>query len=99
MFFLYGWQDKAIEWLDRISKTLGYGRQLRGFSEADWYADKVFLTLISPLCLCTNNVLLVLFSLTDEIELGFWFVVVAGNSYLLVLQVWKVIKVQNKLAV
>lgn len=97
--FLYGWQDKAIEWLDRISKTLGYGRQLRGFSEADWYADKVFLTLISPLCLCTNNVLLVLFSLTDEIELGFWFVVVAGNSYLLVLQVWKVIKVQNKLAV
>ena len=96
--FLYGWQDKAIEWLDRISKTLGYGRQLRGFSEADWYADKVFLTLISPLCLCTNNVLLVLFSLTDEIELGFWFVVVAGNSYLLVLQVWKVIKVQNKLA-
>ena len=97
--FLYGWQDKAIEWLDHISKTLGYGRQLRGFSEADWYADKVFLTLISPLCLCTNNVLLVLFSLTDEIELGFWFVVVAGNSYLLVLQVWKVIKVQNKLAV
>ena len=97
--FLYGWQDKAIEWLDHISKTLGYGRQLRGFSDADWYTDKVFLTLISPLCLCTNNVLLVLFSLTDEIELGFWFVVVAGNSYLLVLQVWKVIKVQNKLAV
>ena len=97
--FLYGWQDKSIEWLDHISKTLGYGRQLRGFSEADWYADKVFLTLISPLCLCTNNVLLVLFSLTGEIELGFWFVVVAGNSYLLVLQVWKVITVQNKLAV
>ena len=94
--FLYGWQDKAIECFDRISKRLGFGRKLQRLSETDWYADKVFLTLISPLCLCTNNVLLVLFSLSDEIELGFWFIIVIGNSYLLVLQIWKIIKARNK---
>jgi len=97
--FLYGWQDKAVECFDRISKSLAHGKQLRDFSEAEWYEDRAFLTLASPLCLCTNNVLLVLFSLIDEIELGFWFIIVVVNSYLLVLQYWKISKVQNKFAV
>jgi len=93
---LYGWQDKTIEWFDRLSKKLGSKSKSHRFSENSWYGDKVFLTLISPLCLCTNNMLLVLFSLTDEIELGFWFVVV-GNFYLLLLQILKIIKTRNNL--
>jgi len=94
---LYGWQDKAIEWFDRLSKKLGSKSKSQGLSGNSWYGDKVFLTLISPLCLCTNNILLVLFSLADEIELGFWFVVVVGNFYLLLLQILKIIKTRNNL--
>ena len=92
---LYGWQDKAIEWFDRLSKKLGSKSKSQGLSGNSWYGDKVFLTLISPLCLCTNNILLVLFSLADEIELGFWFVVVVGNFYLLLLQILKIIKTRK----
>jgi hypothetical protein len=41
--------------------------------------------------------LLVFFSLADAIEFGFWFIVVVGNFYLLLLQVWKIIKTRNNL--
>jgi phosphatidylglycerophosphate synthase len=95
--FLYGWQDKTIEWFDRLSKKLGSTRKSQKLSEKNWYGDKIFLTLISPLCLCTNNMLLVFFSLLGEIEFGFWFIVLAGNVYLLILQVWKTIKVRSNL--
>ena len=97
--FLYGWQDKTIEYFDRISKKVRFGRQLQSFSEVDWYADKMFLTLISPLCLCTNNILIVLFSLFGKIELGFLFIVIIGNLYLIGLQSWKTFKPQKKFSV
>jgi phosphatidylglycerophosphate synthase len=93
---LYGWQDKTIEWFDRLSKTLG-SKKSQKLSEKNWYGDKVFLTLISPLCLCTNNMLLVFFSLADEIELGLWFVIIVGNACLLILQVWKIVKAKKNL--
>ena len=93
---LYGWQDKTIEWFDRLSKRLG-SKKPQKLSEKNWYGDKVFLTLISPLCLCTNNMLLVFFSLADEIELGLWFVVIVGNACLLILQVWKIAKAKKSL--
>jgi len=94
---LYGWQDKTIEWFDRLSKRLGSKRNPQKLSRSEWYGDKVFLTLISPLCLCTNNMLLVFFSLLNEIEFGLWFIVVVGNFCLLILQVWKIIKARNNL--
>ena len=93
---LYGWQDKTIEWFDRLSKRLG-SKKPQKLSEKNWYGDKVFLTLISPLCLCTNNMLLVFFSLADEIELGLWFVVIVGNACLLILQIWKIGKAKKNL--
>ena len=95
--FLYGWQDKTIEWFDRLSKKLGSKSKSRRLSENSWYGGKVFLTLTSPLCLCTNNMLLVFFSLADAIEFGFWFIVVVGNFYLLLLQILKIIKTRNNL--
>ena len=95
--FLYGWQDKTIDWFDRLSKKFGSKSNSQRLSENSWYGDKVFLTLISPLCLCTNNMLLVFFSLADAIEFGFWFVVVMGNFYLLLLQILKIIKTRNNL--
>jgi hypothetical protein len=35
--------------------------------------------------------------LVDAIEFGFWFVVVVGNSYLLLLQILKIIKTRKNL--
>ena len=93
---LYGWQDKTIEWFDRLSKRLG-SKKPQKLSEKNWYGDKVFLTLRSPLCLCTNNMLLVFFSLADEIEFGLWFVVIVSNACLLILQVWKIAKAKKNL--
>ena len=93
---LYGWQDKTIEWFDRLSKRLG-SKKPQKLSDKNWYGDKVFLTLISPLCLCTNNMLVVFFSLADEIELGLWFVVIVGNACLLILQIWKIVKAKKNL--
>jgi hypothetical protein len=97
--FLYGWQDKTIEYFDSMSKKLRFGLKLKKFDGVDWYANKLFLALISPLCLCTNNVLLVIFSLVDEIEWGFLFIVVVGNLYLAGLQSWKIFKPRNKPAI
>ncbi len=88
---LYGWQDRLIEMLDRFSRRLA-GRFRWPIEEATWYADKRFLSLSSPLCLCTNNMLLVVFALLGRPDLAFYFIVVAGNGYLLGLQFWKVVQ-------
>ena len=94
--FLYGWQDRSIEYFDHISKRLAFGRNCGKTFDSDWYADKTFLTLISPLCICTNNVAVVLFSLIDQIELGFLFIVVVGNAYLLWLLAKKIFKARKE---
>ena len=93
--FLYGWQDKSVEYFDRISKRLAFGRNYDKSLDVDWYMDKTFLTLASPLCLCTNNMAIVLFSLIDQIVLGFLVIIVVGNVYLLGLQGRKVLKTLN----
>ena len=99
MFFYTGGRTRLLSSFDSLSKKIRFGGELRNFLEADWYANKIFLTMISPLCLCTNNVLLVMFSLLDEIELGFLFIVVIGNLYLFGLQGWKIFKPRNSFSV
>jgi len=66
--WVYGWQDRLIEKLDFMSLNLA------GVPETDealdeWYSDRIFLTAISPLCLCTNNAMLAFFSLLGQVEL------------------------------
>jgi phosphatidylglycerophosphate synthase len=87
--WLYGWQDGAIEVLDGISRKLA---KLDGEPDdlKNWYLDKRFLTRVSPLCLCTNNMILVVFSLLDRLEAGLWVVLLLGNAYLLAVQAWKI---------
>ena len=46
---LYGWQDKTIEWFDRLSKKLGSRIKSQRLSGNSWYGDKVFLTLMTCL--------------------------------------------------
>ena len=90
--FVYGWQDKLVENLDRISRRLALGKSYNKFSDIDWYKDKTFLSLVSPLCLCTNNMILVIFSMLDQVGLGFFFIVLVGNFYLFGLQCVKILK-------
>ena len=90
--FLYGWQDKAIEYFDHVSRQLAFRKNRDKPLDTDWYMNKAFLTWVSPLCLCTNNMAIVLFSLIDQTELGFLFIVVVGNVYLLGLQSRKILK-------
>lgn len=83
---LYGWQDRAIEALDRVSrKWAGAGSEQR-----KWVGEKWFLTSISPLCLCTNNMILVVFTLFDSLQAFLCLVAVGGNAYLLAVQALKV---------
>jgi len=84
----YGWQDKMVEQLDALC------RRLAGVSddeEANWYSDRNFLAWISPLCLCTNNIMLVIFSLLDQLELFLILLITLMNFYALALLARKVI--------
>jgi len=84
----YGWQDKAIENLDIMCRRFA---RVPAAEEAlwDWYSDRKFLGWISPLCLCTNNMMLVIFSLMGQLELFLILLVSFMNIYGLGLLVWK----------
>lgn len=85
----YGWQDRLVAGLDRYSRRLARLPDTPRARRA-WYADKRFLTLAGPLCLCTNNMALVVFSLCDAVQAGF--IVIAGlaNLYMAGLTGWKI---------
>tara|TARA_Y100000588_G_scaffold66273_1_gene66633 strand:+ start:639 stop:1505 length:867 start_codon:yes stop_codon:yes gene_type:complete len=92
----YGWQDRLIQRLDFIS------RKLAGVSEreeASWYGDRCFLTAISPLCLCTNNVMLAIFSLLGQVELFLILLISTMNFYGIGLLIWKIQKWKTKNAI
>jgi phosphatidylglycerophosphate synthase len=87
--WFYGWQDRSIEIFDAKSRELASaGKEPDDLKT--WYQDKLFLTYISPLCLCTNNMAIVIFSLLGQLELGLYAVLIFGNAYLLGIQVWKI---------
>jgi phosphatidylglycerophosphate synthase len=87
----YGWQDEAVEKLDTMCKRLSH---VSDTEEAlrSWYSDKNFLAWVSPLCLCTNNVMLVFFSLLGQLELFMILLVSFMNIYSLGLLSWKIFK-------
>jgi len=87
----YGWQDEAVKKLDAMCKRLSH---VSNTEEAlrSWYSDKKFLAWVSPLCLCTNNVMLVFFSLLGQLELFMILLVSFMNIYSLGLLSWKIFK-------
>ena len=87
--WVYGWQDRLVERLDFFSRKAS---KVSEKEEAEWYGDKGFLTAISPLCLCTNNVMLAVFSLLDQLELFFILLISVMNFYGLGLLIWKIQK-------
>ena len=86
--WLYGWQDRSIEMFDAKCRELAGVKNVSN-AQKTWYQDKLFLAWVSPLCLCTNNMILVIFSLLDKLDLGLYVVLVLGNAYLLAIQAWK----------
>jgi phosphatidylglycerophosphate synthase len=88
--WVYGWQDKAVEQLDALCRSLARVKDNEE-SLKNWYSDRKFLAWISPLCLCTNNVMLVFFSLIDQLELFLILLISFMNFYalgLLALKIW-----------
>jgi len=85
----YGWQDRLVEKLDFISRKLA---RVPETDEAEWFGDRCFLTAISPLCLCTNNVMLVIFSLMGQVELFLILLITVMNFYLIGLLAWKIFR-------
>jgi phosphatidylglycerophosphate synthase len=85
----YGWQDRLVEKLDFISRKLA---RVPETDEAlrEWFGDRFFLTAISPLCLCTNNVLLAIFCLLGQVELFLILLISVTNFYWMGLLAWKV---------
>ncbi|MGV7222386.1 MAG: CDP-alcohol phosphatidyltransferase family protein [Nitrospinales bacterium] len=88
---VYGWQDRLIETLDNISRKIAGLVSLKTHDD-NWYSDKLFLTLSSPLCICTNTMALVIFSFMDMLEICFWLIIFLGNGWLVVLQMSKVLR-------
>lgn len=88
---VYGWQDRLVTGLDRFSRHLA-GLPDTPQAHKTWYANKRFLTLASPLCLCTNNMTLVVFSLCDALQACFIFIVGLGNLYMAGLAGWKIVR-------
>ena len=91
----YGWQDEAVKNLDAMCKRLSH---VSDTEEAlrSWYSDKKFLAWVSPLCLCTNNVMLVFFSLLGQLELFMILLVSFMNIYSLGLLSWKIYKQRGR---
>ena len=85
--FVYDWQDAIIECLDSFCKRWAFVGNLK-----EWYSDKTFLTLASPLCLCTNTMALIVFSLLDKLEFYFILVSIGGNMYMVGILIWKVFR-------
>ena len=81
---VYGWQDRIVSSLDReLSRRFQKLNSEKSSSEVEtlWYADKRFLSLVSPLCFGTQIVMLVIFTFVGNVEGFLWFVLIAGNAY------------------
>jgi len=93
---VYGWQDRLIERLDSASRKLAGVSKME---ETSWYTDRFFLAAISPLCLCTNNVMLAIFSIFGQVELFLILLISLMNFYGFVLLFWKVIQWKSKVSI
>ena len=90
----YGWQDALIAAFDRFSRDVA-DYQDNEEHQKRWVADKIFLARMGPLCVCTNTMALVVLSLLNQLELFLVLVVFLGNTYLLVLQGWKIVQFKS----
>ena len=95
---IYGWQDCIVASFDKaLFRKFKNNNHALEEEEKNrlWYADKKFLSIVSPLCFGTQIILLCLFTLFDLIECYLWFMLIIGNIYGLVIMIWRVRKRLN----
>lgn len=84
--WIYGWQDRIAasvdHWMLAIYKKR-IGETSEEFINESWYADKGFLTLLSPLCFGTQILLLVICTVTNNLEGYLIFMITGANLYTL----------------
>lgn len=91
--WIYGWQDRLVTAIDKRAYRI-FRRRHQALpeeaAEALWYADKAFLTLISPLCFGTQILALAIFTIFDNLEGYLIFLLTAWNLYAIAFFVLKI---------
>jgi len=90
---IYGWQDKIVSLFDR--KLFQKFRDKNEVTADEpignlWYADRTFLSFVSPLCFGTQIVLLSFFTLFNSIPGFLWFILIVWNCYAAAVMLWRV---------
>ena len=89
---VYAWQDKVVAHADSLAREKsGIASHTSPCQERDrlWYADKKFLSLVSPLCFGTQILALSIFTLADNLIGFLWFIIIVGNIYTVLILLWK----------
>lgn len=84
--WIYGWQDRIVARIDHLTLNIYKKRvgETNGiFIDKSWYADKAFLAFISPLCFGTQILLLVICTITNNLEGYLIFMITGANLYTL----------------
>jgi len=79
--FLYGWQDRMIESLDKLE--LASLQNYPGFDRDKWYRHKTFLTLNSALCFGTHIFIFIVCMIFGNPALALLIISVIFNIYVL----------------
>ena len=90
--WIYGWQDRIVEAIDSACLRIyrkRVGDASDSFIRSSWYADKKFLTLLSPLCFGTQIFLLAICTATNNIEGYLIFMITGANIYTIALMAFK----------
>lgn len=93
---LYGWQDKLIKQIDRISISIL--SIYPGFDQNSWYRDKRFLTLNSLLCFGTHIFVFCLCFVFGNPALALFIITVLFNIYFFALMAGRIIIYKFRLA-
>lgn len=93
---LYGWQDKLIIQIDRLSYSIV--NIYPGFDLSEWYQSKFFLTLNSILCFGTHIFVFALSFLFGNPLLALWIISVMFSVYFLMVIGGRIIVFKIRLA-
>jgi len=79
-FVFYSWQDDFVRFIDRALR-----RELKRLPDKHWYGNRLFMTLLSPLCFGTHIFVIIVFAFTGNPRWALIFIPVIMNFYLILL--------------
>jgi phosphatidylglycerophosphate synthase len=92
----YGWQDKLIKQIDRLSYSIV--NIYPAFDLTEWYQSKLFLTLNSALCFGTHIFVFALSFLFGNPLLALWIISVMFSVYFLMIMAGRIMVFKFRLA-